>query len=167
MNARNIFGQWEPKADDKSSFLSFVIKSEDTGCWIWTGGTNPAGYGRFTLKGHIEHAHRAAYILFVGPIPDGKLICHKCDNPSCVNPDHLFSGSQRENILDAVSKGRHKTVFVRGAKHPGAKLDEAKASEIKRLYVAGGTTYRELAQQFGVSAAAIQAIVIGRNWGHV
>lgn len=76
------------------------------GCWEWNRGRDKDGYGKFWLDGRTEQAHRVAWETFRGPIPDGKIICHHCDNPPCVNPDHLFLGTHLDNTLDAEAKGR-------------------------------------------------------------
>lgn len=88
-------------------FMKYVEKSG--GCWIWTGGRNRSGYGKFSINGKLIIASRAAYTLFKGPVNDNKLICHTCDNPPCVNPAHLWEGTNKENQLDSIKKGRHKS----------------------------------------------------------
>lgn len=94
-------------------FWAKVRKSD--GCWEWTASRGIRGYGQFRLPRtrQMSGAHRVAYELSVGPIPEGMFVCHHCDNPSCVRPDHLFVGTNSQNILDAVRKGRHRTVFKR------------------------------------------------------
>jgi hypothetical protein len=104
------------KLEDR--FLKFV--DVDLECWNWTGALSDKGYGRFMLDGRNSHAHRVAYMLWVGEIPEGLSVCHKCDNPRCVRPQHLFVGSNSDNQQDSVSKGRHwqvsKTACANG--HP-------------------------------------------------
>lgn len=92
-----------------------------TDCWHWTAGTNRAGYGRMSYQGTGHPAHRLSYIAFVGPVADGLLVLHKCDNPSCVNPDHLFLGTHLDNKRDCMMKGRW-------ASHPKRGADSACAS---------------------------------------
>jgi hypothetical protein len=90
-------------------FEEKYIPEPNSGCWIWTGWVNRAGYGYININGRHERdteAHRAAWLLFRGPIPEGMYVCHKCDIPSCVNPDHLFLGTQTDNMRDASAKGR-------------------------------------------------------------
>lgn len=85
----------------------FSTLDPDSGCRIWTGATSRHGYGSLTWKMKRLTAHRAAYECAVGPIPTGMVICHRCDTPACINPAHLFLGTQRENLRDMVAKGRH------------------------------------------------------------
>lgn len=108
-------------------------------------------------------AHRAAYLLCVGNIPDGMFVCHSCDNPRCCNPKHLFLGTQQDNVDDCVAKGRHS----HGERHPRAMLTEDDVRQI--LAARGGPrgTGASLAREFGVSKATIGAIWNGRNWRHV
>ena len=93
--------------DDKTKrrFESKYIPEPNSGCWLWTGSLVGWGYGRFASK-HRTNAHRMSYMIYCEPIPDNMLVCHKCDVPSCVNPDHLFLGTTIDNINDKVRKGR-------------------------------------------------------------
>lgn len=83
------------------------VQEAPNGCHEWTGATNHKGYGKLTLQRRTVSAHRLAYEHFVGPVPDGMNVCHHCDNPKCVRPDHLFVGTSRDNSVDMVTKGRH------------------------------------------------------------
>jgi hypothetical protein len=98
----------------------------ETGCWEWTGALNNKGYGKLCVNGKQIFAHRASYALHVGPIPPGSVICHLCDNPRCVNPDHLFAGTMLDNTRDMIAKGRAvhptKEFCVRGHALSGANL---------------------------------------------
>jgi hypothetical protein len=83
-----------------------IFREPNSGCWLWEGGVIESGYGQFTMNYRNMGAHRASWILHRGPIPPGTMVCHKCDTPSCVRPDHLFLGNSSTNMLDASAKGR-------------------------------------------------------------
>jgi len=135
------------------------------GCWLFDGGKDTSGYGYvgnpFSDTPKQIGTHRLAWILTHGPIPDGMQVLHKCDIPSCVNPDHLFLGTVADNTLDKVNKRRHS----RGESTRSAKLTEAQAREI--LSLKGKERARILAQKFGVKPTAINAIWSGRLWKHI
>ena len=133
-----------------------------SGCWEWTGAKYWTGYGRIIADKVHYAAHRASYMLYVGDIPDGMVVCHKCDNPSCVNPEHLFIGTKADNSSDMVRKVRS----ARGEKNAKAKLTEDQARQVLDLRKRG-MTLDALAKRFGVTKAAIRFLVIGRNWKHL
>jgi len=141
-------------------FMEFVSINSVSGCWEWNGVTRQ-GYGRFHKDGKMRTAHRVSYEIHIGSAMD-LLVLHKCDNASCVNPDHLFLGTQRDNVLDMVSKNRHKS--LKGSKNPNAKLDEAKARKIRDFYADGGTSYAKLAREFNVSPKLIELVVKNLMW---
>lgn len=92
-------------------FQNFIDKGDGTGCWVWTGRRHPFGYGLISRNGKPYNAHRLSYEMHVGPITDGLWVLHRCDNPPCVNPDHLFLGTQSDNMQDCKIKGRtHRTI---------------------------------------------------------
>lgn len=134
-------------------------------CWLWIASKNNKGYGHFSSHGHYITAHRFAYQAFVGAIPDGQVICHRCDNPACVNPAHLFAGTQSENILDMVAKNRRDT--AKGTRLPQAKLTPDEVIEIRCLYATGDFTQSELSQRFGVTQSMVGHIVRNRYWKHL
>jgi len=138
-------------------FLS-KVEFSDAECWVWRGARNEAGYGLFDNMG----AHRASYELLVGEIPEGLLVCHRCDNPWCVNPRHLFLGSQKDNLRDMVEKGRS----ARGIQNSRSKLSEAEVLELRRRYEAGES--REmLARDFCITRGAVWNIGTRKQWKHL
>ena len=155
-------------------FWGKVDKSGD--CWNWIGGSSPAGYGRFTIlmSGTKKFllSHRISYFIHTGSLPNGMLVCHSCDNPSCVNPDHLFLGTYRDNVMDAVNKGRIKipfginTIFPKGEKHPEAKITKDQAIEIKER-LSNGERQIDIAEDYPISRWMISKIARGRCWTHV
>lgn len=139
------------------------------GCWEWTGARKKEGYGAtgYRLapgKRRLVHAHKLSWEIHFGPVPVGIQVCHRCDNPPCVNPDHLFLGTQADNIADMIAKGRH--VAVRGAASPHAKLTEEAVSSIRKLR-AQGVTLQELAEMYGVALQNISMAANRKSWRHL
>ncbi len=151
-DARRLMRRTVPVAD---RFWPRVRKT--AGCWEWTGRRYPRGYGAFTIGGRGVQAHRVAWELARGLIPAGMLVCHACDNPPCVRPDHLFLGTQSDNMCDMAAKGRHP--YPRGEDHHQARLSNADRAEIRRLYAAGGVTQAAIADRFGVCPSHVSRIV--------
>jgi hypothetical protein len=144
-------------------FWSKVDKDCENGCWEWTAARNWFGYGVWgTNKGGNSLSHRTAWSLKNGPIPKGIKICHRCDNPPCCNPDHLFSGTQKQNLQDCASKGR----TSRGVNRKHAKLNEEKVREIITLNKSG-LSQNKLAIRFMVTRSVIGDVVHRRGWAHV
>ena len=131
---------------------------DESGCWIWIAGCVD-GYGRFHIDRKPIQAHRASYLLNKGHIPPGLLVCHSCDKPKCVNPEHLFLGSNRENSADMVSKKRQ----AKGEKHGMHKLTEQQAIAIK----ASAGTQLEVSKRFGVDRSLVGYIRRGVVWSHL
>lgn len=138
-------------------FLAKVLKSDD--CWLWIGARYRNGYGAFNIGGRNQCAQRAAWILFVGLIPDGTFVLHRCDNPPCVNPEHLFLGTPKDNTQDMVQKGRS----TAGEKHRLAKLTAENVFEIRSLH-ANGHVQRRIAEQFNVSYPTVNNIIKRKSW---
>ena len=140
-------------------FWLHVEKSD--GCWRWLGGKNKQGYGSLRVGQKTVRAHRFSCESFIGAIPDGHCVMHVCDNPSCVRPSHLTTGTPRDNMRDCVAKGR----FSRpaGEDGPMAKLTWAQALEI-RAARARGELLADLAKEYGVSKHTISLIGLGRTW---
>ena len=135
-------------------------------CWLWTAGKIKNGYGHFGLLHKNLKAHRVAYVIARGQIPNEKpLICHSCDNPSCVNPDHLFPGTYLDNNLDCRTKGRSNVSF--GARNGTAKLSSDEVLEIRAKYRRVRGMIISLASEYSVSRSAIALIVKGENWKHL
>jgi len=134
---------------------------KDNGCWIWNGST-ANGYGRFCLHGKEIKAHRFAYEQFIGEIPEGFFVCHTCDNPSCVNPEHLFVGTPSENSRDMVKKGRS----LMGSKNPNSKINPDDVKKIIALHC-DGMSPLSIAKIFGLSDVMVRNITKGKNWKHV
>lgn len=134
-------------------------------CWRWSGRSDKAGYGLARLFGQGVGAHRISYLLFHGPLDPGEMVLHKCDNPGCVNPDHLMKGTAKDNSRDMAEKGRNKPgpAILPGADHSTAKLAENQALAIIRSKAKG----TELAAMYGVSTATISKIRNGKLWGHL
>lgn len=154
-----------PDSDDKKNRLlkRFEAKINKTdSCWIWQGGRLRDGYGAFTLEGKTISAHRMSYQIFKGPIQGGLWVLHNCDNPACVNPDHLRLGARIDNSKDMVSRGRS----LIGEKANRSKLSYADVSKIKRL-LSDGVKHRQIAGIYNVSHSVITDINTGKSWKHV
>lgn len=157
--------------DEVERFWSKADRSGgDDACWIWQAGQNGQGYGAVRFRGKPMSAHRAAWIITHGEIPDGLYVCHDCpdgDNPLCINPRHFFLGTCQENIRDAWNKGRHDRQAIVERSRPYRKLTEASVSEIRHRFSAGGVLQKELAREYGVSKATICTVLAGRTWREV
>jgi hypothetical protein len=139
-----------------------VVRAELGQCWIWTGGKNAAGYGLVVCEHRAHLAHRMSFELTTGEKLEDLCALHKCDNPPCVRPDHLFKGSRNDNTQDMLNKGRHR-VKRWTETHPNAKLTSGQIAEIQKLYAAG-ITQIELADRFCTSQSNISRIVRKEAW---
>lgn len=163
---RSRRGFFVPPADTLEECFWLRVDRGD-GCWLWTGSTTRAGYGCLTFRQRHYYAHRLAWSLANGEaVPQGHYICHRCDNPPCVRPEHLFLGTPTENALDCIRKGRARRVPVRGERNLKAKLTEVMVCEA-RTRVMQGERKVDLAREYGVSQSALGEAVNGRTWGHV
>lgn len=165
-------------ASEVDRFWAKVDKSGE--CWLWTGARHEYGYGLTTYQGIQTGAHRAAWKIVNGPIPEGLLVCHNCpgeDNPLCVRPDHMFLGTHKQNMQDCARKGktttgdkhflrRHPEARQRGEQVPGAKLTPALVQEI-RTRAAGGETQQSIAADKGITQSNAGYIVRRKTWQHV
>lgn len=140
-----------------------------SGCWPWPALTNKGGYGIITFHSGDLLAHRVAYELFSGPIPDQAIICHHCDNPPCCHPNHLYAGTTAENMADMARRGRtnKERPSLRGERHPQSKLSDADVVEIRRTYASGKSTLATLATQYGITFQSVWRIIHRKNWKHV
>ena len=157
-----------------AKFWGKVNRSGGPGaCWEWTGyrRTSPRGkpgYAAFWVTGYrYELAHRFAWKSANGEIVGGLFVCHRCDNPICCNPGHLFLGTHIHNVRDKMRKGRHRTGNHKGEAHPNALLTERDVREIRRLGATGEWRHKDLAWQFQVSNGCIGGVIRGLNWSHV
>jgi hypothetical protein len=132
------------------------------GCWEFGGPRNSGGYGKLRFAGKHPAAHRLAYEAWVGSIPNGLVVRHRCDNRPCVNPQHLELGTVADNNRDRAERGRSS----RGSKSPNAKLTEDEVTEMRALYTTGGWTYRTLGARYGVSDVMVGNIVRQESWRH-
>lgn len=133
-----------------------------TPCWVWGGTLNHGGYGRFRFQGKRVMAHRAAYMVHNGDIPDGLLIRHRCDNPPCINPQHLVTGTDQDNFNDRVSRKGHPSQFPEKA--PAAKLTWEIVEEIRAAHRGGETNLSQIAVKYGVTRPTISDVVKGITW---
>jgi hypothetical protein len=154
-------------SQDITRFWSKVNKDIPSGCWEWMGCVNGWGYGIININGKTWRTHRISWMLAHGEWPN-LFVCHKCDNPKCVNPDHLFLGTHNDNMRDMVSKDRHfKGVPVCGEHHPLHKLTDRTAIEIREKYASGKYTQRELAKQYGVSQRGVWRVIHHQSWNYI
>ncbi len=147
---------------DKERFDAKTERDPKTGCLEWTGALDQDGYGVFWIDGKTQRSHRAAWELEHGPLTDGTVLLHTCDNPKCVNVKHLSIGSQSENLIDMKEKGR----AAKGSENANTKLSESDIPTIRRLAKMGFTPTK-IATRFEVDAAAIKDVLTGRTWSHI
>jgi hypothetical protein len=148
-------------------FLEKVIVTDT--CWLWNASKNNYGYGRFGLKGKTVTAHRFSYSCYYGTIPNNMLVLHKCDVPSCVNPNHLFLGTSQDNMDDMRLKGRQNG--PKGQRNGHSKLTQDQVDEIRRTYKICGRWGKEtefssdaLAKKYGVTRYQIYSIIYNKSW---
>lgn len=142
-------------------FWSNVQKGE--GCWEWQRGLDRHGYGRTSYQAKDVLAHRLAWLLTHGPVPEGLYVCHHCDNRRCVRPDHLFLGTQKDNLDDARDKGRPLSSLKAGSLHHKTKVTEAVASEIKAARTSGETA-KSIARRLGLGYRTVTRVLHDEHW---
>lgn len=140
----------------EEKFNRHWMAEPNSGCWLWHSACDKDGYGLLRHNGKNRRAHRVSYEIHVGPIAHGKFVCHKCDLPSCVNPEHLFLGTNSDNQKDASKKGRH----------AHQRLSVANVLDIKES-IARGATQASMCKKYGVSDGHVSQIISGAKWGHV
>ncbi len=145
---------------------SKVNRGAVTDCWPWSGSIGKDGYGRISVDLKPQLAHRVAYELSTGISPGELFVCHRCDNPPCCNPDHLFLGTSQDNVSDMVRKGRGFDGSGIGEDCPRAILNEDDVRSIRKARSQGVPT-GQLAARYGVCASAIRAVVRRKTWSHV
>lgn len=148
-------------------FEAFFDKTDR--CWNWKGSKQTQGYGKIKVGGRTFRAHRLAFELYIGAVPDKIFVCHKCDNPACVNPDHLFLGTPKQNTHDMLRKGRwvqppsRKPGTVRGSKNFNSRLKEAEVLKIKAL-LRDKVLNKDIAKRFDVVPKTISDIKLNKTW---
>jgi hypothetical protein len=161
----------EMREKDKNRFFSKILFTANSNrCWHWGASLDTNGYGQFHLNvsyknGKMFMATRVAYYLHYNIDPIGLAVCHKCDNPKCCNPDHLFLGTLSDNSVDMVRKGRHNKPFGENCK--SSKLKESQVLEIREKYKTGLFSQRKLAKEFKVHQTIIGDIVNNQIWKHI
>lgn len=153
---------------DKKRFWSKVSKGKKNDCWEWKAARLKSGYGVFMMPGNLTlRAHRIVSFLVDGPISEDLHVCHKCDNPSCCNPDHLFRGTRFDNLRDCGKRGRtclqRYPWLARGENNNSAKLTEAQVQEIRKKEM----SITQTASRFGISVTNVKNIRAGRSWRHL
>lgn len=150
----------------KERFESKIMPEPMSGCWLWLSAVKNENhpYGQFSIGNKKHLAHRLSYQLYKGPIPEGFSVCHNCDNPNCVNPDHLFLGTHGDNMKDMIKKGRGNK--ARGSSGGRAILSEDDVEKI-RLEHSNGATKTSLGRKYGVDHSTIHLIIIKKTWARV
>lgn len=157
--------------DDEAAAFWATLAGLGAGCWEWPGKRNHDNYGVHRFCGTQRMAHRVAFVLTYGPLLSGQFVCHRCDNPACCRPDHLFAGTHSDNMQDMVAKRRNNwqvmpRLVPRGEKNVNAKLTRKTVLQIVRLRAAGAKPV-DLAARFKVTTRTIRRVTHGRAWQHL
>ena len=148
----SMVARWKLKQRPAAERLLSHVSKQVNGCWLWTAAKDPKGYGEVRHRGKKAKAHRLSYELFVGVIPPGLMVCHHCDTPSCVAPDHLFLGTNTENILDSCRKLRQSHKLT---------VEQVRAIRVDTR------TYDLIASEFGISISHVSNIKHRRCWAYI
>ncbi len=155
--------RWGQRNSTERVLERFLIKVDRSGdCWIWMGRQDTDGYGITHAWGNQWRAHRLAYHLYHGEVPDGMHVCHSCDNRACVNPAHLFAGTNQDNTADRNRKGRQ----AKGERTNHNKLTPDQVRELRQRYEQGEVVHH-LARAFGIADSSAWAIVRREHWKHI
>lgn len=138
------------------------IPEPNSGCWLWTGTVSSVGYGIISVNYENWSSHRLSYAVYHGAIPPGKWVLHRCDNYLCVNPDHLYAGTPKNNTQDAMQRGR----MTRGSRINTAVLHESQIPQIRKQLEAG-VTCAAIAAELGVDRTTINCLKLGKSWRHI
>ncbi len=155
----------QPTKKDINRFWKYVDTGKDDDCWEWSGGRGSNQYGRMSYQCKSMSMHRFSWMIHNGSIPNGMLILHHCDNPPCVNPKHLFMGTQQDNMDDMINKGR--AIAPKGEVQGHSKLNADQVRAIRQLYATGKYLQRELGEMYGVHGHHIGSIVRREWWKHI
>jgi hypothetical protein len=148
-------------------FWKYVPNRPAGECWEWTGSRRQNGYGQLNIGRYPFKAHRISYLMHKGQDPGELSVLHTCDNPACVNPAHLFLGTQADNMADAAVKGRVRGKVMLGEENPQAKLTARKVRAARLRYAMGGISLRRLALEYGVDRKTMTQAIRGEHWSHV
>lgn len=146
----------------KARLYAKTLLSDEDSCWLWLGYTDKDGYGQLSVNDRSQRAHRMSWEVHVGPIPPGLQALHTCDVRACINPNHLFLGTNTDNVIDRDAKGRS----AAGERHGQRVLSETDVRAIRRRFRCG-ETQTAIAQDYGVNQTTISRIVLGRSWTHI